>query len=256
MGKKHDSPYHIEKLKGVKNWESYRVDLKSILVIERLWKWASGRSKCPIGPPPEPTPIGPAAEVTEAQRKEHEKQVEEWLEKVDKFDKGHEEAMAVISLTVMPGPREHIEGYTNSELAIAKLSEQYGVSNMATVDMSYQEICRSNMDDFPNLFEYAKHLQRHQNKILQAGKELYPWQLSSAFRMGLTSPLSPYAFHLVNAAKASGKEFSIDDMVNALAEEQRRSEYAEEKTEAARTVKNSRNNKRGNNRNNTNNTSR
>ena len=246
MGKKDDNPYHIEKLKGEKNWESYHIDLKSILIKEGLWKWASGRAKRPSYPP-KPVPSEDGTAVTAAQHDHHKKEVEEWSKEVDKFDEGHEEAMAVIHLTTMPEPREHVKGYTNSEHAIAKLLKQYGTSNLATVDTSFQEICRSNMEDFPGLFEYAEHIQRHHNKILQAGKDLYPWQLSSADRMGLPSHLSPYVFPLVNAAKAADKQLAIDDMVDALAEEQRRSNYAEEKTEAARAIKNSRNRNYGNN---------
>ena len=240
MGKKDDNPYHIEKLKGEKNWESYHVDLKSILVKEGLWKWASGRSKR-LTRPSDLTGV-PKAEETE----QHRMAIEAWNIKNDEYEEGHEGAMAVIHLTTMPEPREHVRGYTNAEEAIAKLLKQYGTSNMATIDTSFQEICRSNMEDFPGLFEYAEHIQRHHSKILRAGKELYPWQLSSAFRMGLSSHLASYVFPLVNAANASGMELSIDDMVDALAEEQKRSSYAEEKTEAARAIKN-RNRNYGNN---------
>ena len=193
MGKKNDTPYNIEKLKGEKNWLTYREDLKAVLVKERLWEWASGRTKYPTEPL-EPTSVGPIAEVTEAQQKEYEKQMKQWKKEVKEFELGHEDAMAVITLTVMPAPREHISGYTNSELAIATLETQYGISDSATVDMALREIFRSNMDNFPSLFEYAEHIRRHYNKILRAGKKLQPWTLSSAFRMACHQALPPMFF--------------------------------------------------------------
>ena len=248
MGHK-DNPYHIEKLKGEKNWETYYVDLKAVLVKEKYWKYASGRIK--LRPKPvflEGSIVDETSSAEASRRKKHEKELETWQQEKDEFDEGHEEAMSVIHLTTMPEPREHIKGHTNAEEAIAKLLKQYGTSNMATVDLAFQEICRSNMDDFPGLFEYAEHIQRNYNKILQAGRELYPWQLSSAFRMGLPSTLSPYVFPLVNSAKNEGRDLTIDDMVDALAEEQKRSNYNEEKTEAARIMK--KNNKTKDSRNN------
>ena len=50
MVKQRDNAYYIEKLKGEKNWESYHVDLKAVLIKEGYWKFASGRVKKPIPP--------------------------------------------------------------------------------------------------------------------------------------------------------------------------------------------------------------
>ena len=256
MPNKTDNFYHIEKLKGESNWESYYVDLKAVLIKEEHWKYASERVKEPVASvnsagtsadTPTSSPSGSTAlDITFSQHRasvskedeaKYDKALEDYESKKEDWDTEHEGAMGVILLIIMPEPREHIKNHENAALAIAKLLKQYGTTNLAIIDIFFQKICRSNMDDFKSVNEYAEHIQRHYNKILAAGRVIESWILSTCFRMGLPQHLNPYIFQLVHAAKASGIELTIDDMTAALVKEAKRSSYTEEKTEAARAAK-------------------
>ena len=106
----------------------------------------------------------------EAIQNKYDQDLKEYVTKKKKFYDGHESAMSIMHLTTMLESREHIKNYKNSMATINKLLKQYGTSNLAIIDTSFQEICRSNMNEFKSINEYANHIQRHYNKILQIDK--------------------------------------------------------------------------------------
>ena len=69
--------------------------------------------------------------------------------------------------------REHVKNHINAQKIIVKLLKQYDISNIITVNLTFQKICRFNMKNFFNIFEYAKHIQRNYNKIFQIDKKFY-----------------------------------------------------------------------------------
>ena len=68
--------------------------------------------------------------------------------------------------------REHIKSYVNSKDALDKLQRQYDTTNQIIIDISFQEISRSNMNDFKSVHEYAEHIARHHNRIIEAETSL------------------------------------------------------------------------------------
>ena len=90
--------------------------------------------------------------------------------------------------------REHVKNHEDSKLVIAKLLKQYETTNLIIIDISFQKICRSNMNEYKSVNEYVEHIQRHYNKILVANKIIKSWILSTCFRMNLSQHLNFYIF--------------------------------------------------------------
>lgn len=132
MGRK-ENRYHVEEMRGKKNWENYYADLRAVLVIENYWNNASSRvklrSKSVIVEGPRTVEESEISATDTEQQEAYEKDLLAWEKEKDEFDEGHEQAMSVIHLTSMPEPREHVKGHTNAEEAIARLLKQYGTSN-------------------------------------------------------------------------------------------------------------------------------
>lgn len=247
MGESSES-IRIGKLKGSENWTSWYDDIQSTLTLRKLWSYASGRIVKPILPT-EPSPAAgtsssESAEAT-AQGK-YDKDVVVYQENLVKWEESQEMIMAIIKLSCETGPRVHLTNITDGKTALGILKKLYGGTDLSTIDISYREISRSNLENFSNLEDYSEHLKKHREKIIQAGETISDWQMASAFRMGLPSRLNPYVFQLVHAAKTSGKELTIDEMVAALVAEEKRTEYDENAEDAkARAVKNQNNQKGG-----------
>ena len=158
------------------------------------------------------------------------------------------EIMAVIKLSCEADPRVHLTNITNAHEALGILKNLYGGTDLSTIDISYREINRSNLENFSGIEAYAQHLKAHREKIIQAGEKLEDWQMSSDFRMGLPLRLNPYVFQLVHAAKNLGKVLTIDEMVAALIAEEKRTDYEENNEDSkARSVKNAKDGKSPNN---------
>ena len=134
--------------------------------------------------------------------------------------------------------RAHVKNVNNFKKTIAKLLKQYNFINLAIIDIFFQKIYRFNMNDFKLINEYVNYIQRHYNKILQANKTIDSWIFSICFRMRLSSYLNFYIFQLIYIVKDSDRELTIDEIIVALIEKQKRNNYNEEKTKLARVVKN------------------
>ena len=165
MRKKNDNAYHIEKLKRKKNWKSYYVDLKTILIKENYWKYAFDRVIASIKSIQSRENF-----VSKAIQNKYDQDLKEYVTKKKKFYDDHENAMSIMYLIIMFESREYIKNYKNSMTIINKLLKQYDISNLIIIDIFFQEICRSNMNEFKSINEYANHIQRHYNKILQVDK--------------------------------------------------------------------------------------
>ena len=159
-------------------------------------------------------------------------------EKLAKWEESHEMILAIIRLACEVGPRVHLTNVTNGQTALEILRKLYEGTDLSTIDISYREISRSNLENFSSIEAYSEHLKSHREKIIQAGETISEWQMSSAFRMGLPTRLNPYVFQLVHSAKTSGKELTIDEMVAALIAEEKRTDYDENEDAKARAVKN------------------
>ena len=169
---------------------------------------------------------------------EYTKSMENYENNNDVYEEKHSKAVAAFNIACEEGPKVHIKGFENRTLAYEKLKQQYGTTDLATVDMSLQEICRTNMTDKGSVHDFAEHLKRHLNEILSAGQLVPDWMMSSFFCMGLPQELNPYVFQLVHAAKQQGKDLTIDEMVAALVDQDKRASYmVEGKSDNARSAK-------------------
>ena len=161
----------------------------------------------------------------------YEKKMKKWIEK-------HEKIITIIHLTILLEFREHVKNHINTILILTKLLKQYEITNLIIINIFFQEICRSNMNDYKSINEYVEHIQRHYNKIFAIDKIIKSWILNICFRMSLSTHFNFYIFQLIHAAKTSDIEFIIDDMTTILMKKTKRSNYIEEKTETTRAAKN------------------
>ena len=81
------------------------------------------------------------------------------------YDEKHEKAFAYLNLIVEKNSRAHIAKYINVEKARNMLKKQYEISDLIILNMSLQEICRTNQIDKVDFENYVQHLKQHCNKI-------------------------------------------------------------------------------------------
>ena len=237
MAEKSSSIYRIQKLKGAENWATWEQDFKATMVVDGLWAYISGRKRPPIAPtPPQEThTVGSTVErspPTTEQRDKYDTDLVIYNAAKDTYEEHHEKGMAMLTLSVEAEPRVFIQDFTDSNLAFQMLKTQYGTTDLATLDVSVQELCRTNMSDKGGITQYAAHMKHHISKLRQVQCELPANFIGSLFRMGLPADLNPYVFQLVHSAKSRNVELTIDDMVAALVDQEKRSTYAEETSAA------------------------
>lgn len=81
------------------------------------------------------------------------------------YDEKHEKTLVYLNLIVEKNSRIHIAKYINAKETRNMLKKQYEISNLITLNMSLQEICRTNQIDKVNLEDYVQHLKQYCNKI-------------------------------------------------------------------------------------------
>lgn len=173
MGDISSENIRIPKLKGTENWTSWYDDIESTLVLRDLWKYASGQEVEPLSPTePEPVAGSSSSDVDATAQEKYQKETVVYDTNTRKWSRSHQKIMAIIRLTCEPGPRIHLTNITNAYKALAILRNLYGGSDLSTIDISYREINRSNLESFPNIEAYAQHLKAHREKIIQAGENL------------------------------------------------------------------------------------
>ena len=181
--------HRIAKLKGKENWTTYEINIKAVLVDANLWKYTSERVKAPI------PPILPTGTITEKIQADYDDAWEAYDIKKEEFEKKHEQAIAKFILSCETDPRTHIAGFENSELAFLKLKKQFDDSYLSTVDISVQEICKCDLNDFASVAAYGTHLKYHYNKIANAEKIISDWFMKFFFRIDFTTKLNSYIFN-------------------------------------------------------------
>lgn len=62
----------------------------------------------------------------------------------------------------------YLNDFINFEETLNKLKKQYGITDFAIIDLSFQKICRINMQNKGSVEQYAEHFKQHYNKILNA----------------------------------------------------------------------------------------
>jgi len=92
------------------------------------------------------------------------------------------------------------------------------------LDLAIQPICQSRQSDFKSDDGYGQNIKQNATKCSDMGHEISDWLLSSLFRMGLHTELEPYVFHLAQGARAAKKTLTVDEMITAFADYDKRHE--------------------------------
>lgn len=226
--------FRIQKLKGTENWTMWYEDIKCFLIIKDLWDYACGVELEPVIPIPPSLTAGSSSRPTieAAAQEKYDENVVVYQADTKVWLRSHQKTMAYMKLACESGPRAHLIDVTNAHTAIGILRNLYEKRNLFAIDISYREITRSNLENFVSIEAYAHHLKAHREIIIQAGKNLKDWQMSSAFRMGLPARLHPYVFQLLHTAQSAGKVLTMDEMVAALVAEEKRTHYKENNEDA------------------------
>ena len=141
------------------------------------------------------------------------------------YDEKHEKTLVYLNLIVEKNSRIHIAKYINAKETRNMLKKQYEISNLITLNMSLQEICRTNQIDKVNLEDYVQHLKQYCNKIKIVEKNVSKWMLKSFFWMSLFIRFNFYVFQLIHFVKTNNKKFIIDDMIIVLINQNQRETY-------------------------------
>ncbi|KAG7009211.1 serine carboxypeptidase [Physcia stellaris] len=214
--------YEIKKLKGTENWNSWEEELQNCLKLSGLWHYVSGLEETPIQPD---LPVGrtnedgSTAPITKTQQTAYDAELNTYMKEHKEWTSNNARAYAAISIACDTGPQSHIVGLSDGKTAYEKLKNIYRTSDLTTIDLAVQEMCRKSMADFHNVRTWAEHLKKQEKEIRRAGKIMPNWIMSSIFRMGLTRELSPYMFILMQDAKQREIELTIDDIIKALVDQ-------------------------------------
>lgn len=228
--------YTITKLKGRQNYDSWKEDMSSLLILDKTWLVVTG-----IDPQPT-TPVHPhianageifatvTATIKPGEVETYTKCLEDFKAKTLAWEDKNSRACALIRLNCAEGsgPRTHIHGISYSFRTWKVLEKQYEASDLATLDLSRQTICRYVQTDFKDLSTYGENIKSAASNCAEMGKVIPTWMLGSFFRTGLSTDLESYTFQLVQASKDSAQELTIDDMMAALVDHDKRSQYLED----------------------------
>ena len=212
---------NFPKLKGASNIESWRMDIRSSLIIDGLWKYANGAKVEPTEPDEPNNKAAPEViSKYEADLSVYGLQKSSWDDK-------HELACAYIILSLEPAIRIYLAGVVNSKEALEILDARYRKPDLASIDTYLSNIMRSTQDQFESLDEYYQHVQTNHKKLVDLGKVVPEWILASAFRHGLNPRFQSLVFNLQHAAKTNDIELSMDDVFNYLQERESFLKYHE-----------------------------
>ena len=214
----------IKKLKGSKNWTTWYDDTKSTLTLKNLWEYAAeDEIQFVASTKPTFTAESFIRSVDSAVQKKYDKDKMMYETDAKKCLKSHKKIMTIIKFICELDSRVHLISITNAHTVLDILRKLYEETNLSIIDISYKEISRFNLKNFSSIETYNEHLKKHREKIIQTNENVTEWQMSSAFRMSLSSRLNPYVFQLVHAAKNVEKELTIDEMMAALTTEEKKS---------------------------------
>lgn len=103
------------------------------------------------------------------------------------------------------------------------LEKEYEALDLATLDLSLQTIYWYAQTEFKDLSTYGENMKSAASNCADMGKIIPIWMLGSFIRMGLSADLERYTFQLVQAVKDSAQGLTIDDMMAALVDHDKRS---------------------------------
>ena len=229
---KYDSIFHIWKLQREINWDQWIEKMKTICVRENVWDYifeSIEESK---------TLEKKNIDIMNVQaRVKYDAALETYETEKKTFDVEHRKNKMILTVTSMLKLKSFIRSIVNSKEIVVKLAQQYKIFILATSNNVLAEMCKTRIKDFASISEYAKHLKSEYNKILLTNNDLSSWVISFIFRIKLKSRLNFYIFQLIHAVKKINTSLSIDEMIEVLANETRRTSYNEERKEKARSAK-------------------
>ena len=204
--------------------------MSSLLILDKTWLVVTEKTPYPPNPPPLLTlvqliQVKVWLRLGLERMRRTTKSLEDFKTKSLAWEEMNSRACALIRLNCAEGsgPRTHIHSMSDSCQMWKILEKQYEASDLATLDLFLQTICGYVQTDFKDLSTYGENIKSAASKCAEMGKIIPIWMLGSFFRMGLSADLEPYTFQLVQAAKDSAQELTIDDMMTALVDHDKRS---------------------------------
>lgn len=141
--------YMINKLRGRQNYDSWKEDMSSLLTLDKTWL-ATGKDTQPTRPTalvdPRSANSGEGSATVKPNKgvEAYTKDLENFKTKNLTWEDKNSRACALIRLNCAEGsgPRTHIHGMSDSCKMWKILEKQYEASDLATLDLSLQTICR------------------------------------------------------------------------------------------------------------------
>ena len=195
-----ESLYRIIKLRKVENFDFWKEEIQNILTLKKLWLVTIKKKRS-------------LAEFTPTA--ESKDRLLAWKDK-------NARAVAIIRLSCEPGPRIHIKVMDQATAVWEELQKQYEVSDLATLDLAIQSICRSVQSEYASIGEYGENLKQNAAKCAEMGHVIPDWLQGSMFRMGLGQNLEPYVFQLAQRTRTVKRILIVNDMITALTDHDKR----------------------------------
>ncbi|MCJ1349007.1 hypothetical protein MMC31_007241 [Peltigera leucophlebia] len=227
--------YEITKLRVRQNYDSWKEEMSSLLILDKTWPIATGKKTQPAQPT---SPVDSRSvysgegSATTGQVEAYNKGLEDFKTKSFTWENW---AFALIrrNCAECSGPCTHIHGMSGAGNMWNNLEKQYEASDLATLDLSLQTICRDVKTDFKDLSTYGENIKCAVSKCMKTYKVIPIWMLGSLFRMGLSSDLEPYTYQLVQVTRDLAQEQTIDDMMAALVDHHKRTQLLEDTMDLA-----------------------
>ncbi len=199
--------YRFPKLKGSENYESWKVDIISILKAKGLW-WVTSRKL--------KKSVIPDSEFKTAVKKKYVSTILNWEDKNDRV-------CDVIIFSIEQEFRVHIAKIEDAIKMWSILKTQYEQSNLITLYLATKELTQSKQSDFNFIQNYADSLKRAVIRCSDIDNAVALWMLSNLFLLGLNENLEPYIFGLIQSAKVNKTGLFIENMTIALVDHDKRS---------------------------------
>ena len=175
--------------------------------------------------------------IINEQKKKYKKEKKNYENELIVWEKKHEECMIMLTLTCDEQSRIFIKNFTNVSKTYEILKREYDIIDLVIIDVSMQKLCRVNCVDKEELIEYSIHMKHHINILLQSDIIFLFAFLNFIFKMSLSLDQIQYIFSMIHFVKTRDVELTIDEMIVALIDIQRRIDYQLNSVDVTRATK-------------------
>lgn len=207
--------WKFESLKGCRNYHQWARAVKSLSIRQRTWDVVSGVDRGSIDTAVN-LPAESAGEASSFMEKESKQtSTDKTAEQVIyglKNQLARKMFQSKIDISIW-----HYFAHLGTAADIWKLAkDKFGQADIKTVDSEFAALCSSNASKFESIEEYYNHIANHNLRLKEWGKVVPDWCLASIFRSGLTADHDLHMFYMMEDARISQRELTIDEMAQAL----------------------------------------